>query len=61
MLESVIGEQMLRKGLTENHLVPEAARRASAPAAHPEAHGEELMSGLTLDDFLGPEISLANS
>ena len=46
---------LLRKGLTENYLVPEAA--AVKPAAHgPDgAAGEDLMAGVTLEDFLGPE------
>ncbi len=46
---------MLRKGLTENHLTPEAASakaRGTAPAPEPE-----LMAGIGIDDFLGPEIS----
>jgi predicted Rossmann-fold nucleotide-binding protein len=41
--------EMLRQGLTENYLVPEAA--AAAPAAH------ELMPASTLDDFLAPELA----
>jgi len=42
--------EMLKAGLTENFLIPEAA----AEAAHP--HAEDLMPGATLEDFLGPEM-----
>lgn len=41
---------MLRDGLTQNFLVPEAA----AAAEHPP---QELMHGATLEDFLGPEMA----
>ena len=40
--------EMLRQGLTENYLIPEA----TAAAEHPV---KELMPGSTLEDFLGPE------
>jgi uncharacterized protein (TIGR00730 family) len=43
--------EMLRKGLTENYLIPEAA------AAH---SSHEVMPGSTLEDFLGPEMAKAN-
>ncbi|HVZ82172.1 MAG TPA: LOG family protein, partial [Terracidiphilus sp.] len=43
---------MLRDGLTQNFLVPEAA----AEAEHPHM---ELLHGATLEDFLGPELSKA--
>jgi hypothetical protein len=43
---------MLRQGLTENFLVPEA----NAQAEHP-AKEKELMQGATLEDFLGPELA----
>ena len=42
--------EMLRNGLTQNHLVPEAATVA-------EQKPHELMPGWTLEDFLGPEIA----
>jgi uncharacterized protein (TIGR00730 family) len=42
---------MLRDGLTENFLVPEA----EAEAAHPPFH--ELMPNATLEDFLGPDLA----
>ncbi|HZB89205.1 MAG TPA: TIGR00730 family Rossman fold protein [Terracidiphilus sp.] len=41
---------LLRDGLTRDFLVPEAA----AAAAHPHA---EIMPGITLEDFLGPEMA----
>jgi hypothetical protein len=40
--------EMLRAGLTENFLIPEAA----AEQAH-----SDLMHGATIEDFLGPELS----
>jgi uncharacterized protein (TIGR00730 family) len=42
--------EMLRKGLTENYLVPEAAAASDRP--HPG-----VMQGVTLEDFLGPELA----
>jgi uncharacterized protein (TIGR00730 family) len=45
--------EMLRKGLTENYLVPEAA----AEAEHPRP---EVLPGVTLEDFLGPELARTN-
>ena len=48
--------EMLRKGLTENYLIPEAA----AEHASHEALSQELMQGATLEDFLGPEMSKMN-
>ena len=41
--------EILRKGLTENYLVPEAAQ-----GKKPEP---ELMSGVSIDDFLGPDLA----
>src|ERR1035437_9553138 len=47
--------ELLRQGLTENYLVPEAAGRLSEPKAIiPE---QELMAGVGIDDFLGPELA----
>jgi hypothetical protein len=42
---------MLRKGLTENYLIPEAAA---------EHASNELMPASTLEDFLGPELAKTN-
>jgi uncharacterized protein (TIGR00730 family) len=50
--------EILRQGLTENYLTPEAVggkARESAPAA-PEP---DLMAGVTVDDFLGIELAKA--
>jgi uncharacterized protein (TIGR00730 family) len=48
--------EMLRKGLTENHLEPEAAAEKLREPKNisPEP---ELMSGVGIDDFLGPEMA----
>jgi hypothetical protein len=43
--------EMLRKGLTENYLIPEAAA---------EHASDELMPTSTLEDFLGPELAKTN-
>jgi hypothetical protein len=48
--------EMLRKGLTENYLAPEAEAGKQATAAA-SAAGKEMMSGWTLEDFLGPEMA----
>ena len=47
---------ILRRGLTENYLAPEAAagRLAESQEMIP---GEELMKGWTVEDFLGPELA----
>ncbi|HWA95349.1 MAG TPA: TIGR00730 family Rossman fold protein [Terracidiphilus sp.] len=42
--------EILRKGLTENYLVPEATAAA-------EHAFQEVMPGATLEDFLGPDMS----
>jgi uncharacterized protein (TIGR00730 family) len=47
--------EMLRKGLTENYLIPEAA------AAHATAEPQEMVPNATLEDFLGPELTKMNS
>jgi hypothetical protein len=50
--------EMLRAGLTENHLAVEADTGRQATAAVASATGsKELMGGWTLDDFLGPEMA----
>src|SRR5665213_2124436 len=48
--------EMLKAGLTTNYLEPEAAAgKLPEPAAiHPEP---ELMSGMSVDDFLGPDLA----
>src|ERR1035437_5260116 len=47
--------EMLRRGLTENYLTAESAGRLSEPKAIiPE---QELMAGVGIDDFLGPELA----
>jgi uncharacterized protein (TIGR00730 family) len=49
--------EMLRKGLTENYLVEEAAQGKLATAAVAAEASRELMAGFTLEDFLGPEMA----
>ena len=49
--------EMLRKGLTENYLLDEAARGKQETAALAAAASKELMAGWTLEDFLGPEMA----
>jgi hypothetical protein len=48
--------ELLRKGLTENYLMAEAAsgKLAGSEAIPP---GETLMAGWTVEDFLGPELA----
>ena len=49
--------QMLRTGLTENYLVAEAAA-AKAPGSNwVGEEAKEMMTGWTLEDFLGPEMA----
>ena len=49
---------LLRKGLTENYLTPEAAAAAAHPPKSANAvHDEDLMAGWNIDDFLGPELA----
>ena len=45
--------EILKKGLTENYLIPEA----SGGKMPERAHEPELMQGVNLDDFLGPEMA----
>jgi predicted Rossmann-fold nucleotide-binding protein len=48
--------EILRKGLTENYLEPEAAAgKLSHPKTIPPE--PELMAGVGIDDFLGPELA----
>jgi hypothetical protein len=42
--------ELLRQGLVENHLAPEAAA-AGIPM------NQELMPGWSIEDFLGPELA----
>jgi uncharacterized protein (TIGR00730 family) len=49
--------EMLRRGLTENYLVAEAAAATQRAAEHRSAHDEDMMAGWTVDDFLGPDIA----
>ena len=48
--------EILRKGLTENYLVPEAASGRLAESQE-MPQGKPLMAGWTVEDFLGPEIA----
>jgi uncharacterized protein (TIGR00730 family) len=52
--------EMLRRGLTENFLVAEAAAAARRAAEHPGGHDEDLMAGWTAEDFLGPAMTKSN-
>ena len=44
--------ELLRDGLTENYLIPEAKAAAQAP--------HEVMHGSTFEDFMGPELAKTN-
>jgi uncharacterized protein (TIGR00730 family) len=46
--------ELLRRGLTENYLVAEAALTDARAASRPS---EDLMPGWTIEDFLGPELA----
>ena len=48
--------ELLKKGLTENYLIPEGAavKPAGSVAPSPEP---ELMAGVTIEDFLGPDLA----
>jgi uncharacterized protein (TIGR00730 family) len=48
--------EILRRGLTENYLTPESAA-GKAREAPPVAPEPDLMTGVTIDDFLGPEMA----
>jgi hypothetical protein len=48
--------ELLRKGLTENYLVAEAAAGALAESQE-MTPGEDLLAGWTVEDFLGPEMA----
>ena len=50
--------ELLKKGLTEHPLAAEAAMAAAAqPESKKPLHSEDLMAGLNMDDFLGPELA----
>ena len=50
--------ELLRQGLTENYLAPEAAVAAARTAeAGKSAADAEPLAGLTMEDFLGPELA----
>ena len=46
--------ELLKQGLTENYLKPEAAAGKLRDARTPEA---ELMAGVSAEEFLGPDIA----
>jgi uncharacterized protein (TIGR00730 family) len=48
--------ELLRDGLTQNYLVAEAAAGKES-GNEATRHGEDLMAGSTLEDFLGPEMA----
>jgi predicted Rossmann-fold nucleotide-binding protein len=48
--------EMLRKGLTENYLLAEAAAGTLAESQE-MIQGEDLMAGWTVEEFLGPEMA----
>jgi uncharacterized protein (TIGR00730 family) len=48
--------ELLRKGLTENYLVAEAAAGTLAESQE-MTPGEDLLAGWTVEDFLGPEMA----
>jgi len=48
--------ELLKKGLTENYLTPEGAAVKAAESAAPGPE-PELMAGVTVEDFLGPELA----
>jgi uncharacterized protein (TIGR00730 family) len=48
--------EMLRRGLTQNYLLDEAAA-GKLSETHKTADGEDLMAGWTVEDFLGPDMA----
>jgi uncharacterized protein (TIGR00730 family) len=48
--------ELLRGGLTKNYLLDEA-EAGTAPLNPAAGHGEDLMAGPALEDFLGPEMA----
>jgi uncharacterized protein (TIGR00730 family) len=51
--------EMLRTGLTENYLVPDIAAGRLPEAG--DARAEDFMAGMSIEDFLGPEMAKTNS
>jgi hypothetical protein len=51
--------ELLKNGLTENHLAVEAAYRAAHPATENRAD-DEVPRGPLVDEFLGPELAKTN-
>jgi uncharacterized protein (TIGR00730 family) len=49
--------EILRRGLTENYLVAEAAAATQRAASQGNGHDEDLMAGWTVEDFLSPELA----
>jgi hypothetical protein len=49
--------EILRRGLTENHLAAELAAAGARAEAQQPNHDEDLMAGWTIDDFLSPEMA----
>ena len=49
--------EILRKGLTENYLNPESAAAKPREPAPPAPAEPDLMAGVTVEDFLGPEMA----
>jgi uncharacterized protein (TIGR00730 family) len=52
--------EMLRQGLTENYLIPEAAAGKQATSEAAAEASRELMAGWSMEDFLGPEMAKMN-
>jgi uncharacterized protein (TIGR00730 family) len=50
--------EMLRHGLTENYLVPDIAAGRLPEAG--DARAEDFMAGMSIEDFLGPEMAKTN-
>jgi predicted Rossmann-fold nucleotide-binding protein len=48
--------ELLRRGLTENYLLAEAAAGTLAESQE-MTPGEDLMAGWTVEDFLGPDLA----
>ena len=51
--------ELLRRGLTENYLLAEAAA-GTLEESQEMTPGEDLMAGWTVEDFLGPEMARTN-
>jgi len=51
--------ELLRSGLTENYLAPEIAAGKLPDTADP-TQSEDLMAGMSVEEFLGPELAKTN-